>query len=194
MAAKTPSTLLNMVLTLAVVTLVASATLGYVYELTKGPIAEAKRIKQENAIKEVVPEFDNAPGEERYMLAVEGNDSITVFPAMKNGELVGVAIKTYDDGGFTERIHIMVGLLPDGTIHNTAVLGHKETPGLGDKMEKKKSPWSNQFSGKNPATYTLKVTKDGGDVDAITAATISSRAFVGAVDRAYKTYMDSLNK
>lgn len=81
----------------------------------------------------------------------------------------------------------MVGFLPDGTIHNTAVLEHKETPGLGDKMDIRKAPWSEQFRGKNPAEYRLQVRKDGGDVDAITAATISSRAFCDAVQRAYDT-------
>jgi len=55
-------------------------------------------------------------------------------------------------------------------------------------MEKKKSDWSDQFNGKDPATYQLKVTKDGGDVDAITAATISSRAFCEAVQQAYDKY------
>ena len=82
----------------------------------------------------------------------------------------------------------MVGLLPDGSINNISVLEHKETPGLGDKMQKSKSTWSDQFNGKNPANYKLKVTKDGGDVDAITAATISSRAYCDAVQRAYDTF------
>jgi electron transport complex protein RnfG len=84
----------------------------------------------------------------------------------------------------------MVGFSPDGTIRNTAVLEHKETPGLGDKMETEKSDFPDQFKGENPADFGLSVTKDGGDVDAITAATISSRAFCDAVDRAYKTFMN----
>ena len=82
----------------------------------------------------------------------------------------------------------MVGFLPDGTINDVAVLEHEETPGLGDKMEKKKSDWSLQFQGKNPETFRLSVTKDGGDVDAITASTISSRAFCDAVTRAYENF------
>ena len=87
----------------------------------------------------------------------------------------------------------MVGFLPDGTIRNISVLEHAETPGLGDKMEKKKSSWSEQFNGKNPESYKLQVTKDGGSVDAITAATISSRAYADAVDRAYKAYKKNSN-
>ncbi len=88
----------------------------------------------------------------------------------------------------------MIGFLPDGTIKDVAVLEHKETPGLGDKMERKKSDWSLQFQGQNPATFKIAVTKDGGDVDAITASTISSRAFCDAVERAYITYMKGVKK
>ncbi|MBW6459704.1 MAG: FMN-binding protein, partial [Bacteroidales bacterium] len=73
---------------------------------------------------------------------------------------------------------------PDLTIYNTVVIQQKETPGLGTKM--KDPVWKNQFNGKNPDVYNLKVKKDGGDVDAITAATISSRAFSGAISRAYE--------
>jgi len=98
-----------------------------------------------------------------------------------------VAINTFTNEGFSGNIELMVGFLEDGTIYNTAVLSHKETPGLGDKMDKKKSNFPDQFSGKNPAEFNLKVKKDGGDVDAITAATISSRAFCDALTRAYKT-------
>jgi electron transport complex protein RnfG len=68
------------------------------------------------------------------------------------------------------------------------VLAHKETPGLGDKMDASKSDFPLQFKGKNPADFKLHVTKDGGNVDAITAATISSRAFCDAVERAYVTF------
>ena len=86
----------------------------------------------------------------------------------------------------------MDGFLPDGSIYKIAVLEHQETPGLGDKMENQKSldktsglSWSSQFGGLNPGAVQLKVRKDNGEVDAITAATISSRAYCDAVQRAY---------
>jgi electron transport complex protein RnfG len=82
----------------------------------------------------------------------------------------------------------MVGIDKDFKIIKTSVLEHAETPGLGDKMEKRKSDWSDQFNNKNPETFDLRVTKDGGDIDGITAATISSRAFCEAVDRAWNAY------
>ncbi|MEN8119011.1 MAG: RnfABCDGE type electron transport complex subunit G [Bacteroidota bacterium] len=190
MASKTESTLRNMLIALFVVSFISATTLGYVYEFTKGPIAEAKLKKKIAAIEKVVPEFTNNPNEDMYLIAsdIEG-DSLEFYPSYKDSVLTGTAIKTFSDLGFTKRIYIMVGFLPDGTIHNISVLEHAETPGLGDKMDKKKSKWSEQFNGKNPANYKLTVTKDGGNVDAITAATISSRAYTDAVDRAYKALM-----
>ncbi len=189
MASKKESTFVSMVLTLFLVTFIASAALGYLYELTKGPIEASKLAKQNNAIMQVVPEFDNKPGEESFTMDVDGG-TLEFFPAKKGGELVGTAVSTFTNKGFSGNFKIMVGFLPDGTIHNISVLEHKETPGLGDKMQKSKSDWSVQFNGKNPANFKLLVTKDGGDVDAITASTISSRAFCDAVDRAYKAYME----
>ena len=189
MANKKESTFVSMVLTLFLVTFIASAALGYLYELTKGPIAASKLAKQNSAIMQVVPEFDNEPGKEVYKMGVDG-DTLEFFPAKKNGELVGTAVSTFTNNGFSGNFKIMVGFLPDGTINDISVLEHKETPGLGDKMQKNKSNWSVQFNGKNPANFQLKVTKDGGDVDAITASTISSRAFCDAVERAYKAYME----
>lgn len=191
--AKKESTFISMVLTLFIITFISSAALGYLYEVTKGPIAESKLAKQNNAIMQVVPEFDNEPGKEVYSMDVDGG-TLEFFPAKKNGELVGTAVSTFTNNGFSGNFKIMVGFLSDGTINNISVLEHKETPGLGDKMQKSKSNWSVQFNGENPADFKLKVTKDGGDVDAITASTISSRAFCDAVDRAYKAYMEGGKK
>ncbi len=195
MASKTESTLRNMVVVLLAVALVSATSLGYIYEFTKGPISKAKMAKKIAAIELVVPKFNNNPNEQMFKVAcdIEG-DSLEFYPAYNNEELVGTAIKTFSNKGFSKRIYIMVGLLKDGTIHNIQVLEHAETPGLGDKMAKSKSNWSEQFNNKNPKDFKLKVTKDGGDVDAITAATISSRAYTDAVDRAYKAYMKTRNK
>jgi electron transport complex protein RnfG len=85
--------------------------------------------------------------------------------------------------GFGGHIELMAGFLPDGTIYNSLVIQHKETPGLGTRMTEPK--FHDQVNGKNPADFQLKVKKDGGQVDAITAATISSRAYCDAIQRAY---------
>ncbi|MDP8211802.1 MAG: RnfABCDGE type electron transport complex subunit G [Candidatus Zapsychrus exili] len=185
---KKESTFLNMVLTLFGVTLIASASLGYVYELTKDPIAAAALEKKIAAIKKVVPDFTNNPLDDKEIKEVDG-DEVIFYPAKNESTLVGIAIETFTNLGFGGTIKLMVGILPNGTIKDIAVLEQKETPGLGDKMQKSKSDFSMQFNGKNPANYKLKVKKDGGDVDAITAATISSRAFCDAVKRAYNEYI-----
>ena len=186
MANKKESTFTNMVVTLFIVTFIASATLGEIYELTKEPIQKALNAKKEASIKKVLPEFDKIKS---YKIMPEtGVDSIECNEAYKNNELIGVAVETYTDNGFSGRFKIMVGFLPDGDdfiINNTAILEHKETPGLGDKMDEAKSDFPVQFRGKKPTKENLTVKKDGGQVDAITATTISSRAFCDAIDRAH---------
>jgi electron transport complex protein RnfG len=113
------------------------------------------------------------------------------YPAKMNGELVGVAIESYTMTGFSGLVKLMVGLKSDGSIYSISVLEHKETPGLGTHMAEDK--FINQFKTQYPSTFKVKVKKDGGDVDAITAATISSRAFCDAVMRAYNAYMQNSN-
>ncbi|MBN2173384.1 MAG: RnfABCDGE type electron transport complex subunit G [Bacteroidales bacterium] len=181
--AKKESSFLNMVLTLFVVTAVGALALGGVYNLTKEPIAIAKKMKVEKAIGEVLPSFDSLV--ENKVLPEGGKDSLTFYEAFNKGDTVGTAIRTYTDIGFSGRFWIMVGITNGSVISGTSVLEHKETPGLGDKMNKSKSNWSQQFDGKDLANFKLKVKKDGGEVDAITAATISSRAFCDAVQRGY---------
>ena len=138
----------------------------------------------------------------------------SVYPAKDGDKLVGLAVKSYTNSGFSGLIVVMVGFTPDGTVYNYQVLDHKETPGLGSKMEdwfrpavsegnavKKASfaDWlfgikpsaggdNNSIINKNPSKTKFTVSKDGGDIDAITAATISSRAFLDAIDRGYKAW------
>lgn len=190
--AKKESSFVNMVLTLFIVTAIAALALGGVYNATKGPIAIAKRLKIERAIGEVLPAFDSVT--EYKVLPAGGKDSLTFYLATKEGESVGTAIRTYTDEGFSGRFWIMVGFVDGDVISGTSVLEHKETPGLGDKMDKKKADWPDQFKGKNLTEYNLKVTKDRGDVDAITAATITSRAFCDAAQRAYDELKNQENK
>ncbi len=182
--AKLPSTVKNMVLSLSIISLCMSAALGFVYVATKEPINQAKNKKILDAIQAVVPEFSNNPYEEQY--TVESFEGVILYPAKKDGQLVGTAIKTYTNIGYSGFFSIMVGLLPDGSIHNISVLEQKETPGLGSKMSE--PGFKDQFKGKNPAAFKMTVRKDGGEVDAITASTITSRAFCDAVQRAYNAY------
>ncbi len=190
------SSLKNMLLTLFVITAIAGTSLGFVYKMTKEPIAAAKAKKQQEAIKMVVPAFNNEPGNEVMTVTSKEGLPIKLFPAREDGKLVGVAVETVSNKGFAGNVSIMVGFKPDGTIENYQVLEHKETPGLGTKMDAwfKTDKGNQSILGKNPGKDNLTVSKDGGDVDAITAATISSRAFLDAVRIGYESFMENKDK
>lgn len=150
---KRASSLPNMVITLLIITIIAGGSLGFVFQLTKEPIAAAKLLKQQEAITEVVPGFDNNPGEEAYELTSDEGFVLKVFPAKKEGTLIGVAIESMTNRGFGGDIKVMVGLKPDGTLINYKVLEHKETPGLGTKMADwfKTDKGQQNILGKTPA-------------------------------------------
>ena len=172
-----------MSVTLFLFSAVMAAALGYVYSMTKEPIDQAKAKKVNDAISLVVPAFDNQPAAEKIVIE-EGK--LEMYPAKKGDELVGVAVKTYTDKAFSGEFSIMVGFLPDGTINNTAVLDQKETPGLGAKMGE--PGFKDQFNKMHPEKNKIIVKKDGGEVDAITASTITSRAYCDAIARAYNEF------
>lgn len=184
--AKAESTLKNMLLSLTFISMGAAIALGFVYEYTKAPIEASNMAKKLEAIRQVVPEFNNNPADDMFKLPSEEGDSLEVYPSKTDGKINGYAIRTYSDNGYAGTIILMAGFKPDGTIINIAVLEQKETPGLGTKMAEPK--FKDQFKDKNPSSFTLKVEKDGGQVDAISAATISSRAFSDAVSKAYNTF------
>jgi len=181
---KKKSTFINMMLSLLAITLISGFALGFVNDLTVGPIAKAKLERKINALKLVLPRFDNNPVEElKLVRSEESKDSVEIYPAFLNSEFVGVAIVGSSEKGFSGLIKIMVGFDPNGKIKNIVVLDQKETPGLGTKM--KDAKFIQQYKNKNPASFNLKVTKDGGEIDALTGATISTRAFSEAVQMAY---------
>ena len=185
--AKKKSTLINMLVALFVITAVSGGLLGFVYGMTKDAIAEVDAKKNEAAIQAVLP-LDGEITYKADTMTYSENGVTMTFPCNlaydQNGTFQGAAVKT-SEGGFGGKIDMMVGFLADGTIKGTSVLSHAETPGLGANMTGK---FKDQFVDKNPASFKLTVTKDGGDVDAITAATITSRAFSKAVDKAYKAF------
>ena len=177
-----------MVVALLVIAAVSGGVLGLVYGMTKDAIALVDQKKNEAAIQAVLPlEGEISYKADTLKYNYEGAD--LTFPCNlaydANGTFQGAAVKT-SEGGFGGKIDMMVGFTADGTIKGTSVLSHAETPGLGANMTGK---FKDQFVDKNPASYKLTVTKDGGDVDAITAATITSRAFSKAVDKAYQAFM-----
>ncbi len=182
------SNLTNMVLVLSLTCLVCSALLGGAYALTKEPIDAAAAAKTTRAVAQVLPPFDKAS--EREFVEAFGKD----FPYYKadnaDGELVGYAIES-TVVGFGGNLTLMVGITPDRVVYNTSVLSHSETPGLGAKCTSDPK-FVSQWQGFDPSVKKLTVSKDGGDVDAITASTITSRAYTLAVEQALAAF-DVLN-
>ena len=183
------STLFNMTAVLLGITLVASAGVGVVNMITVEPIAQAKQAATEAALKEVLPEFDETVVGE---LSID-ELPVVVYTATKGGEVAGYAVQTMTKQGFGGIVRLMVGFTPAGEVINVNVLEQSETPGLGTKMADEGNPLISSIKGQQLAEKKLvggklAVTKDGGDVDALTAATISSRAYVDAINRAWMAY------
>lgn len=180
------STLINMVAVLFTITLIASAGVGAVNMITVEPIAAAKAAATQQALSEVLPAFDETTIDE---LSID-ELPIKVYTASAGGSLAGYAVETMTKKGFGGTVRLMVGFLPDGTVMNVNVLEQTETPGLGTKMTDEGNPLlasirNFRLEDKKLVNGKLAVTKDGGDVDALTAATISSKAYVDAVNRAW---------
>ena len=178
------STFKNMSLCLLVICLVCSGLLAGVYALTKEPIDAAAKAKNEAAIMEVLPETAVTVEEERTV-EFEGASYTYNLAYDELGNTVGCAINVAPVG-FGGPIAIKVGFDINGVIWNTKVLSQAETPGLGAKCVEPE--FSAQFQGFNPAEKKLAVKKDGGDVDAITASTITSRAYADGLALAVKVF------
>ena len=172
------SNLLNMVLVLSLTCLVCSGILAGAYVLTKDPISEAAERKSNEAIAKVLPEFSSTSEDD----AMLGEVKYHYFKAEGPAGVVGYAVRS-TVSGFGGPLTLMVGITPDGIVYNSCVLSHSETPGLGAKCETDEA-FMAQWKGFDPSVKTLSVRKDGGDVDAITASTITSRAYALAVSNA----------
>ena len=188
---KLESSLLNMVLVLTGVAVVMGGILAYVNHLTEGPIAEQKTKALADGIKSVMGADDvtvaktdtlkqnDAKGKELTYIIYQTKDA--------KGQDLGAAVES-TTGGFGGDLKVLVGFNPEGKILGYTLLEHAETPGLGAKADK----WfqkgeKGDIIGKDPAD-PLTVSKDGGQVDAITASTITSRAFLLAVNNAYTAF------
>jgi len=188
---KLESSLVNMVLVLVAVALITGGLLAWVNHITEGPIAAQQDKALADGIKTVMGGKD---------LTVTANDTIrqenngkeTIYvvhkTADKSQQPLGAAVETTTNG-FGGDLKVLVGFSPEGDILGYTILQHSETPGLGAKADK----WfqkgaKGDIIGKNPNKNNLTVSKDGGEVDAITASTITSRAFLGAITQAYKAY------
>lgn len=176
---KLASTWFNMVLVLTLISAVAGAALAYVNEVTKGPIAQIQQLAEQRAIKSVLCDEDAVVTD-----TITAPDGTVLYLAQG-----GAAIKTVDpqNGSFSGGLTIMVGLSRDFQVLGYTVLISNETPGLGAKADE----WFQQ-GGKGciigRTAGQLATTKDNGDIDAITASTITTRSFLRAVNNAYAHY------
>lgn len=190
---KLPSTLTYMTVSLGVITIVAGALLAWVHEITAAPVAEAAQRKQVEAIRAVLPEFDNDPTAQQVKWTPgSGGGPFTIFPAYIGDVFTGAAVEGYSPDGFSGKVRIMYGFNAEGDITGYEVLSHAETPGLGAKMNEwfRMDIGHRSVIGKNPSETSMYVTKDpGGEIDAITAATISSRAFLATLRDCHDAFL-----
>lgn len=181
------STLRNMTLSLGLIAVAVAAMLAGVNLLTREPIAKAARQAAVDAVAAVLPPFDNDP----LANPVEV-DGCTLYAATLGGKYVATAVRVVTPDGFSGPITIMVGFDAAGTVTGYSILEHAETPGLGAKAPE----WFRDTVGHRSViglAGPLALTKDGGEIDGITAATITSRAFIGAINRARAAYLKSLS-
>ena len=178
------SSLKNMVLVLFTITLISSAAVGSVYMITKEPIAQAKVAAVNNALQQVLPQYEATTSQ-----TIEVNSlPIVAHTATVADKAVGYAVESISKNGFGGTVRLMVGFDTKGNIININVLEQKETPGLGTKMAEENNVLLLSLKDKNAAEVNMTVKKDGGDIDALTAATISSRAYAEAVAVAYEAF------
>ena len=179
-----------MVLVLTLVAVIMGGILAFVNHLTEGPINEQKAKALADGIKTVMVS-DNITVADPVEVKqdIDGKEAIFTIYQVKDaqGQDLGAAVES-TTGGFGGDLKVLVGFDPEGKILGYTLLEHAETPGLGAKADK----WfqkgeKGDIIGKDPST-PLTVSKDGGQVDAITASTITSRAFLLAVNNAYKAY------
>jgi electron transport complex protein RnfG len=188
---KLESSLKNMLLILTGVTAISVALLAVVNELTKAPIAAANAKALNEALRVVLPEFDNIPAAESDTIQTTDAQgkahTFIVYPAKKGDVKVGAAVEA-TSLGFGGDMKVLVGFDAEGNIVDYSLLSHAETPGLGSKAADWFKLGKGNIKGRNPGKASLAVTKDGGEIDAITASTITSRAFLRAVNEAYGAY------
>ncbi len=178
--------IIRMLVVLSVICGISGFGLSYLKMITAIPIEnQVLTYVQAPALERVFNDVDNSPLAERKKFTLKDGREVTIFPARKNGKLIGVALE--DKGkGFGGDINVMVGINPENdTLVGIGVTTMKETPGIGDVILRPN--FVEQFVGK---PMDVKLKKDGGSIDAISGATVSSAGSVLAVSNAAKVYAE----
>lgn len=165
---------------LGVIALVTSAALALASAATEKDIAAARAADLKQSLAQVLPgQYDNDPTQDTLTVPGPAGET-TIYRARRGGEVAAVVFHV-SGNGYAGAIDCMMGVDRDGQVLGVRVLNHKETPGLGDKIEPAKDPWIHRFAGKSLATAKWAVKKDGGEFDQFAGATITPRAVVNAV-------------
>jgi len=175
---------------------VGTAALVLTYTMTKERIEINARVPLMRSLQQVVSNdrYDNeitTDTLEVYDSSLRSSGPVTVYRARKGGAPAAVVFTAVASDGYGGNIKLLIGINVDGTISGVRVISHKETPGLGDKIEIDRSPWITKFSGRSlrdPETEDWAVKKDGGTFDQFSGATITPRAVVSAIKRALQYY------
>jgi len=182
---------LRLVVVLTVICSVAGILLAAVNMVTEAPIAAAARAEKLNAMKKVLPEFDNEPDKNACMISANGKPWM-FFVARKDGKFTGAAFEASSEKGYGGAIALMVGANSYEELEAIAILKQLETPGLGARIES--ADFRNGFPGRRLSETKWAVKKDNGDIDQITAATISSRAVVDAMSEGIAVYLANMDR
>lgn len=182
--AKKKFTDLQTFIILTTVCTLSAGILAVVYNVTKDPIAQAEAKEKEKALKIVLP--GDTKSLKKEIFSYEGQNVEIHVALDQNGNPIGYALESITPNGYGGEIIFLIGLDSGGSINTYKIMSHQETPGLGDNLKSEK--FTNQFKGKNLENFVFKVAKDGGNVQAITAATISSRAGCEALEKGLKVF------
>ncbi len=179
----------KLVIVLAGICFASSLALSSVYEVTKEPIAYQKKLEVIRSLEAVLPGLGVDPDSGFLDMTGENGEPVRVYRSVSDDSVAGAAFQVIAPDGFSGKIYIMMGVLPDGKLGGIVILSHAETPGLGSPIEKEE--WKGQFKGRSLEDTNFKVKKDGGDIDQMTGATISPRAVTGAVGRGLKWFKEN---
>lgn len=177
---------------LGIFAVLTAGLIALTHQLTKQTIDENIVHAQLSAFNEILPadRYDNNLAESNVLLPADpllgSSEPVSAFIARKNGQVSAIIFETIAPGGYNGNLDLLVAVDRNGVVTGSRVISHKETPGLGDKVDLKKSQWILSFAGKsleNPPLKRWNVKKDGGDFDQFTGATITPRAVVRAVKK-----------
>ncbi|MBF0295040.1 MAG: electron transport complex subunit RsxG [Magnetococcales bacterium] len=185
---------IKMGVVLMVVGLIATAILAGVEDITRAPIADARRQELLSSLAQVLPKgFDNSPETDIVQIADKRINRpakpVPFYRARKGNTPLAAAFVVTAPDGYSGNIEILMGVATDGTVIGIKVINHAETPGLGDKIVK--TDWPNAFAGKTLKNAKWGVKKDGGEFDQFAGATITPRAVVGAVKRGLEFFVEN---